>query len=337
MATPDREFTRREIQAGLFVLASLAVLIAFVVAIRGCDTSEADDKHFTATFSNVSGLDVGAQVRFGGLKAGRVVAIEPDPDDQSLIRVDLQIGGGFPVNEGSRASIDQISLTSAMHLEVSTGEPGQPLLDPGAEIPIQAGAGWLDLPNVDGAIERLETLLDRIISLVGPEGAYDGGEAITLPTLLATLEETLEATSGTARALEGTITDSRPGVARVIEGLERIETSAQELLTQLNGLVEENRPAVRSATGNLDDLTRDLDAQVDEVAEAVKETLATYRAVGESANGLLAEDQESLRQILISLEATTRNLQDLSRTLADEPESLLRGKGRQGRPHREAP
>jgi phospholipid/cholesterol/gamma-HCH transport system substrate-binding protein len=345
MAGETNQFTRTEIQAGIFVLVSLAVLVVFVVAIRGIDLSENSDRVFTASFTNIGGLDEGADVRFGGLVAGKVTGIASHSEDQTLITVELRVRDGFPVNRGSRASIQQVSFTAAKHLEISTGGVEEPALESGAEIPVVDGGGGLfDLPDMEGAITRVEALLDRIIGLVGPEAgaagptiASDGDGFVTIAELLSTLNRTLESTAGTAEALEAAIAENRPAVAEMIRGLSRIQTSAEELLDELNAMVAENRPLLGDTAENVEELTRTLNTRVDEIAENLSTTLSTYQAVGVNANAMLAEDRESIRQVLISLEATAQNLRELSRTLADQPEALLRGKGRQGRAHQEAP
>jgi phospholipid/cholesterol/gamma-HCH transport system substrate-binding protein len=345
MASESREFTRTEIQAGAFVLASLVVLVAFVMAIRGFERSDETDKVFTASFANVAGLDEGAEVRFGGLVAGKVTGITAHPEDQTLIEVRVRVRGGFPVNRGSRASIQQVAFTAAKHLEITTGGVDDPLLESGSAIPEGSGNGGLfDLPDMEGAIVRLETLLDRVIGLVGAEApdarAASSGAApefVTIADLLATLNATLENTAGTARALEEAVDENRPAVAELIQGLNRIQASTEALLAEINAMVAENRPTVTATADNVEELTRTLNARVDEIAATLNDTLATYQAVGANANAMLAEDRESIRQVLISLEATAQNLRELSRTLADRPEALLRGKGRQGRAHQEAP
>ena len=40
---------------------------------------------------------------------------------------------------------------------------------------------------------------------------------------------------------------------------------------------------------------------------------------------------EEIEEILVNLQETTRNLREFSRTLADQPDALIRGKGKQGR------
>ncbi len=144
MPAKKSNFTTTEIKAGLMVLASVFVLVAFVVSIRGCGSRGEERNRFSADFTSIIGLDMGADVRFGGVEAGKVVGIEPDPDDHSRIRVVFEVPVSTPAgNHGSVASIEQISLTTAKHLEVSTGGKDQPLHISGDRITSRTNSGGL--------------------------------------------------------------------------------------------------------------------------------------------------------------------------------------------------
>jgi len=121
MPAKQHDFTATEIKAGIMVLASLIILVGFLVAIRGCRPQDETAKTFYAVFTDISGLNRGADVRFGGVQVGKVTAIEPDPDDRTHIRVTAVIEGYVPVNHGSIATIEQVTMTTEKHLEISTG------------------------------------------------------------------------------------------------------------------------------------------------------------------------------------------------------------------------
>ena len=91
MPVEKRNFTVTEIKAGIFVLAAALTLVGFVVVIRGCGLGGEEVNRFTASFASINGLDLGAEVRFGGVKVGKVTEIEPDPEDRSQILVGFQV------------------------------------------------------------------------------------------------------------------------------------------------------------------------------------------------------------------------------------------------------
>ena len=143
MPAKQHDFTATEIKAGILVLVSLIVLVGFLAAVRGCRPKDDSERLYYAVFSDISGLNRGADVRFGGVLVGRVTAIEPDPDDRASIRVRARVVGHVPVNQGSVATIEQITLTAEKHLEISTGAADEPLHKNGDTLNSSAGGGPL--------------------------------------------------------------------------------------------------------------------------------------------------------------------------------------------------
>ena len=78
MPAKKNNFTATEIKAGVMVLASLLVMVFFVAAMRGCGSGNEKMNRFSADFSSIIGLNLGADVRFGGVKAGKVLEIQRD-------------------------------------------------------------------------------------------------------------------------------------------------------------------------------------------------------------------------------------------------------------------
>ncbi len=343
MPAANHDFTQAEIKAGALVLACLVVLVAFVAAIQGFRPKDDSAKRYFASFSNISGLNVGADARFGGVKAGKVVAIRSDPEDRSLIQVEIEVGGEFPVNEGSLASTEQISLTAEKHIEISTGSADLPLLSDGDVLAVNAGAGGLfDIPDIEGVITRLETLLDSVITIVGVEKARaavngDNPEIVDATQITAALKTALSASGDTARALDETLVENRESIHQVLTGLALLESQAGELIQQMSGMVSENRGPLHASMTNLESLTNELNSEIEQLSSSLNATLQNLEGLSANSNDLLEQERLTIEEIVANLQQTTRNLKELSRTLADQPEALLRGKGRQGRTYKEKP
>ncbi len=337
MAPDTHDFTATEIKAGILVLVSLVILVGFVATVRGCRPKDQSAKRFYATFNDISGLNEGADVRFGGVKVGRVVAIEPDPGDRSRIRVTAVVRGDVPVNHGSEASIQQVTLTTEKHLEISTGSTSQPLHASGDTLRSRvSGGGLIDMSELAGVISRLERLLDDVILMVGVdkarERAAEGGpEVVDLTRLMATLDQSLTESAGAVRRLGAVIEDNRDGFRDVVERLAALETSATELVAELREAVEENRQPLHETVANLQRLTGDTGARIEELAASLKVTLEHLQDTGGNASDLLDDQRPTIEEILLNLQEATRNLRELSRILADQPQALIRGRAPQGR------
>ena len=337
MAATKTEFTATEIKAGLLVLASLFILVVFVAAIRGCRPQDENVKRYQAAFTDIGGLNLRADVRFGGVQVGRVVGIEPDARDRRMILVTAEVGADVPVNRASVATIKQVSLTAEKHLEISTGDADAELLEDGATIPTRTGnGGFFDVPDLNGVTTRLETLLDSVIMLVGttPSEFEDGAEAsevVDMAEILSTLRVTLEQSAVAARDLSALIGENRVEIREVVRRMAELEASATELTTLLAAVVSENRAPLAATLANLQRVSEETSRRLEEVANSLSAALTPLSEFGANASDLIEEERPALAEIVENLRVTTENLRQLSSTLADQPDALIRGVRPQGR------
>jgi phospholipid/cholesterol/gamma-HCH transport system substrate-binding protein len=332
MPAKQHEFTATEIKAGLFVLASLILLVGFFGVIRGCRPKDDSAKVYYAVFTDIGGLNRGADVRFGGVQVGRVTAIAPDPGDRTKIRVTAVVGGRIPVNRASIASIEQITLTTEKHLEITTGAADEPLLASGDMIATGPSHGLFDIPDLEGVTTRLQTMLDAINVLLGVhEEGVVGSATVDLAEVLASLKTTLDEGTQVARGASAVIEDNREGIDQIITRLAELEKSATELTTQLNAVIDENRGSIHQSFGNLEQLTGELDQKIDELLATLQTTFQYLQDLGGNSSDLMNDQRPTIEEMLLNLQETTQNLKEFSRILADRPDALIRGRGKQGR------
>ncbi len=332
MPVEQHNFTATEIRAGLLVLVSFVILVGFIAAVRGCRPHDDSAKEYFATFTDIGGLNRGADVRFGGVRVGRVTAIEPDAEDRSRIRVTTEVEGDIPVNEGSVASIEQVTMTAEKHLEITTGGADQPLHESGDTLSSSLSHGLLDLPDLEGMVARAETLLDGLNVLLGVEQTGDGAaDVVDLKDIFASLEVTLEESAQVARDVSAVIGENRAGLGEIVEKLSALEGAATELMTGLNAVVAENRGPLQETVGNLQKMTAEMNERVAELGASLQATLLYLQDLGGNSSDMLDDQRPTIEEILVNLQETTRNLREFSRVLADQPDALIRGKGKQGR------
>lgn len=353
MADKRHNFTRTEVMAGLMVAASVLVLAGFIAMVNSWEPPK-ETNDYTAKFTVTRGLNIGADVRFGGVKAGRVTGIAPDPADQSKIVVAFNLDPAMPVNTGSRASVESVSLTSDPHLEITTGLPDAPRLESGAELQGNSqGYGLIELPDLNGVIARVEATLDSarkfldesltklaedVREMLGVQEALKDGEMVRVADLFAQVDGTLGEIQGLANDLRETVDEQRPNLTAVVARVKDIEDSTLSMVTELDTLLKENGPVISNTlkgvegivgkvTGVVDGVAKDLNT----VASALELTLSNTTALTGTANEFLQDNRPAIEDIIDSLRDTVRNLQDFSRTLADQPQSVLRGKVPEGR------
>ena len=169
----------------------------------------------TASFTDIGGLNSHADVRFGGVKVGQVTAIDPDPGNRAMIRVTASVAGGVPVNTGSVATIAQITLTAEKHLEISTGDASAELLADGDVLTAHTSSGgFMDIPDLEGMVARMEALLDSVTQLMGgePVGGADRDIVDFAEVDGSIRDDHINESTGAVREVNGVIAENREGL-----------------------------------------------------------------------------------------------------------------------------
>ncbi len=335
MPVEKQSFTATEIKAGTLVLVSLLLLAGFAAAVRGCRPGGAPMVHYHALFANTRGLDEGANVRFGGVKVGRVTVIEPDPENRTRIRVTAEVLRNVPVNAASVATIEQITLTSEMHLEISTGNAKAELLGDGAMLKSKATPAFGEVPNLEGVTSRLESVLDGLNSLLGTQTG--GAPVVSLADVTTDLQKTLRQTSKVVENVDSLVAENREDIHNALKQLVKLVADASRVVGEFNAVVEENRAPLHATATNLEQLTADARTRLDGLADSLSSTLDSLEKVGGTADHLVDREAPAIEEIVRNLREVTRNLREFSRILAEQPQALIRGARPQGRPSGERP
>lgn len=120
--------------AGMFtLLLGIAAAIAVWWLGQGRESTAA---YILETRRNVTGLNVQAQVRYRGIRAGKVEAIEPDEADPRLILVRISLDSRFKLTRGSTAQLGYQGVTGLAYVQIEDdGSSPEPLVGKGGETP----------------------------------------------------------------------------------------------------------------------------------------------------------------------------------------------------------
>ncbi len=343
MSTRKHNFTRVEIMAGALVILAVLTLVGGIAVVMGLRPPR-PVRSYHASFSKTIGLNPGAEVRFGGVKAGYVHQLAPDPENQSLIRVTAHVDTHIPVNEASVATIEQITLTAEKHLEISTGRAdAAPLPDGGALKALTLSGGFVEMPDVDGVITRVEKVLDDVVEFMGVDLALQREERgeqsfARLNDIAEAARTALDEGTGILRDTREILSREEDTISEILGKIRDIEDAALAVVHDISGMLDENRPILRQGltdASELMELAREAGAQVadelDVILDALESTLAHASGLTGSARVLLEENRLNLEQTITDIRHTVRYLRAFSRTMAEEPHAVIRGKRAVGR------
>src|SRR5215472_18022232 len=108
-----------QVWVGLFVLVVAALLIGTVLSVTG--TFSRGNIPHRSYFKFAGGLEPGAAVRYGGMKAGSVQSVRVDPENSTRIEVDFNVYPDIPLKTDSVAKIASLGPLGDNYVELSTG------------------------------------------------------------------------------------------------------------------------------------------------------------------------------------------------------------------------
>jgi len=280
--------------AGLFALFLGLSSVAALWWFGG--KKEPTNEYVVVTKKNISGLNVQAQVRYRGVRVGKVEAIELDPDDVSLTLIRISVRKTIPVTQGTTAKLGFQGVTGIAHvlLEETGGEAAL----------LPAGAGDRSrIPMQDSLIEEL--------SDVGGETLRSARDLLDNANLLLNAENR-QHFSNTLANLEATTGNSRVATEQLRELL------APENIRLLNStLARAEQTAAQAAPFFAE--ARGLVARLQSVSEKLETTLGD-----QSSSALVPR----LNDLSADLSSSSHQLNRVLQMLEDSPQSLIFGRQR---------
>src|SRR5580692_9541911 len=218
----------RAARLGVFIVASLAILVAGIFIIGGKQYLFRSTYQLRAQFDNVVGLDAGGDVRVGGVHSGTVhsIVLPHKPGERVTVMMDLDKTTHEIVKQDSVATIETegllgnqflaISFGSARSGEVRDGDliASQPPLEM-AEL-LQKASGLLDgtqqaIQNATQATANLDSISAKINAGQGTAGAL-----VNDKQLYTNLEQT-------SSSMRDTMVHAQAGVTDFQENMEAMK------------------------------------------------------------------------------------------------------------------
>ncbi len=281
--------------AGLFALllglATLASLMWF-----GGKKEETRD-YLVVTTRNVGGLNPQAQVRYRGIRVGKVSDIRLDPNDVRNILITIQVAKEVPVTKGTVAKLAYQGITGLAHI----------LLE-------ETGRNVTRLePEVEGETPRIPmatSLFDEI--------GESGGDIIKdAKDLMASANELLS-------------DRNRKKFAAILDNMEETSGAMKPALENLNGtlvqvrtlLNDDNIRKLSQAAGEAGPLLAESRKLVVKLQSAADKLDA---AIGDTSSGGAASLAPRLNELATDISATSRQLNRVLKLIEESPQSLVFG------------
>jgi phospholipid/cholesterol/gamma-HCH transport system substrate-binding protein len=286
--------------AGIFVLL-FSLAAAMALWWMGRD-DQSVDRYVLETRKNVTGLNVQATVRYRGIRAGKVDAIEPDPEDPRVILVFISLDRRFKLTRGSTAQLGYQGVTGLAYVQIEDDGSSSAILPTNLDDP----------PRIALKQTVFDTLGERAGDIVAQIGAVAARLAQVMDEKNArNLARTLE---NVAQASEG-----MKELPLVMASLREVLSAANLLkLQQILAHVEKTSGQAAPLAADLRDMVKSMSA----MAQRVDRLAGQAGEVGDDVSRRILPEANAL---LRELTANSRQLRHLIEMVEKQPQMLLLG------------
>lgn len=298
--------TSQKLRLGLFVIIGLSLFILAVYFIGDKQQMFGKTNQLSAVFNNVSGLQLGNNVRYSGINVGTVSSITMIND--TAIKVDMLIDKTiFPhIRKNAIATIGSDGLVGNMIINIIPGKEKATSISPGDEIRTLSRIRTDDMLNTLGKTNKNAALLTSDLLKITNEinqGTGTVGLLIKDANLANDLKETVHYLKITGQGSSESITK----INRLISSLE----NKDNVIGVLKDTVVANN--LKKIVLNL----KQTSTQIDNVVNNLDTTIVNIKN-GKGAVNYLSNDPELVRKI----DSTMTNVNEASLRLNENLEAL---------------
>jgi phospholipid/cholesterol/gamma-HCH transport system substrate-binding protein len=289
--------TRKSVFRAVLAIATGAVLVAGIFVIVRTSNAVAR-RHVVAYFADSNGIYVGDDVRILGVRVGKIDRIEPEP---SRVRISFWYNDKYKVPADAKAVILSPSLVTARSIQLTPAYTGGPQLPDATVIPQDRTAvpvEWDDIrtqldrlaqtlqPTEPGGVSTLGALvntaadnlrgqgpdirrsiieLSQTFSALGDHSSDIFGTLKNLSILVSALRDStglLQQLNGNLASVTGLLANGQEGVGQAVHDID-------DVLSDVQGFVADNRESLGTTSDKLASVTQALHDSLDDIKQTL--------------------------------------------------------------------
>lgn len=286
------------LEVGIFVAVGIAVLIMVSLMFAGNNKTAANTPYSLIFERDISGLILGAPVRYLGVEVGHVVDMQLNSKNGTSVQVDLEVLESAPINSATYASLSFQGVTGVAFISLAEDKeipasklvaikgykfPVIPTRDVGLSALLSSG------PEITGrmlvVLDKLNLLLneDNLDSLSNSLSNIEtltaslAGQESTLSELPTQLKNILTQIDKTAKQLQRTINNGEPDFLTAMQNLNRATKSLEKVTVRLDKWAVEHEPDIKSFMSGGIAQTPELISDTREALRELEKLLAEFR------------------------------------------------------------
>ncbi len=316
---------------GSFMLVFLAAIVMFTLWLAKVQEDREIARYNIYFTGSVSGLGVGGDVRFNGIKVGNVSQIMIDREDTSRVRVTVEVAADTPIRGDSEATLQLQGITGISFVQILPGTSATPIL------PVVSSNNPQDYPTIrsrPSAIEALfeaaPELLQRAAQVLSDENIMNLSGFVSdlrqVSHMLASRQDSIGRAIDSFDRTSDDIAKAAEAARNIANRLDRVMAEAERTLGNANRLMEGD---AAEAMQNARTAMTQLNATLAEIQALVNENRAPIQAITRDGFGEFRRFVSEARILVASLARVAQRLEDNpSAVLFGNRDAEYRGEGR---------
>ena len=264
---------REQAAVGLFVIIVAVLLLGTIIALTGAFSHSG--LQYKAYFAYAGGVEPGAAVRYaGGPEVGRVDRVRADPQNPTRMEISFHVSENTPVKTDSVVKISTFSALGENFVGIVPGTIQAPAAPSGSTLKSSEYVGFDQLTaNLNNLAPQLQVLIGNLNSRV-----------VEMKETLAKVNDLLG---------------------------DRNRENISASLGHVRGMLEEDRPKIKSTLTNMDAAS----AKIGPLMDDFKKTIAQAQDAMSHIDGMITENRPDLRQSMIELREALASADSLTAQL----------------------
>ena len=321
----------QKVRLGVFAIVSTVILVGMLVSVLGSTVFADRDEYEIHYDISVSGLEIGAPVKYNGVRVGRVDRIWIDPKKVSQTNIALSLQEETPIKENTRAVLNVQGITGLKFIELVGGTSDTATRPPGSVI--QAGTSIVD--KLTGKAESLsikaELLINQLIELTGGKNRELVSDMLKKAGhLMSSLDR---AVGSNEAEIDELIRNSARASTRMVAAIDELRLLTKETRAalsdvgkRLRSVLDRKRVAriLDGAQGVMDEARKRLSShEVGKITSSLQTLVERTDKLVNRIDVMVVRSREDLRAGLRFLAQASENFRDFTRLIREDPSRLM--------------
>jgi virulence factor Mce-like protein len=308
------ESKREQALVGFFVIVASGLFIATVFILSG--TFERGQTPYRAYFKRVGGISPGAEVRYNmGPPVGRVTHVRPDPADPRRMEIDFTVKPETPVRTDCVVAIASNSPLSDNYLTINCDAAKAGPAPPGYTLTSQKYNSFGDISD---SLSDLTPTAKNLLNNLN-DRAMELKETLDRVNDLLNDQNRANISSSLSN-VRGLLEENRPAIHTTIDNLKSSSAKLDKVLDDMKKTMAQANDALAHIDAVITENRPDLRASI----QNLRKSMASVASLSDQLDRTLAANSENLDEIIENLRHITENMKSFTETIKTRPYTLIR-------------